>query len=84
MANEEHLAILKQGVEVWNQWREQHLQIVPDLRDAVSLCQSRNRYQVCRIYLHLSEQWGVSSRRGNSHVALPSTIYSCSWHLLWQ
>jgi uncharacterized protein YjbI with pentapeptide repeats len=22
MANEEHLAILKQGVEVWNEWRK--------------------------------------------------------------
>jgi hypothetical protein len=24
MANEEQLAILKQGVDVWNQWREEN------------------------------------------------------------
>jgi uncharacterized protein YjbI with pentapeptide repeats len=24
MANSEHLAILKQGVEVWNKWREEN------------------------------------------------------------
>ncbi|MFM7407879.1 MAG: pentapeptide repeat-containing protein [Cuspidothrix sp.] len=34
MANEEHLAILKQGVEVWNQWRGNNLHIIPDLRYA--------------------------------------------------
>lgn len=34
MANDEHLKILKQGVEVWNQWREKHPEIVPDLSDA--------------------------------------------------
>ena len=32
MANPEHLAILKQGVEVWNRWREEHPEIQPDLR----------------------------------------------------
>ena len=31
MANEEHLNQLKQGVEVWNQWREENSEIVPDL-----------------------------------------------------
>jgi uncharacterized protein YjbI with pentapeptide repeats len=31
MANKEHLAILRQGVEVWNEWRERHSDIVPDL-----------------------------------------------------
>ena len=31
MANEEHLAILKQGVEVWNQWRKENSDVEPDL-----------------------------------------------------
>jgi TIR domain/Pentapeptide repeats (8 copies) len=34
MANEEHLARLKQGVEAWNQWREANPDIKPDLIDA--------------------------------------------------
>lgn len=34
MANPEHLAILKQGVEVWNKWREDNEGIIPDLREA--------------------------------------------------
>jgi uncharacterized protein YjbI with pentapeptide repeats len=34
MANEEHLKILKQGVEAWNKWREVNLDIVPDLSRA--------------------------------------------------
>ncbi len=34
MADEEHLAILKQGVDVWNKWREKHLTIKPNLVDA--------------------------------------------------
>jgi hypothetical protein len=27
MANEEHLAQLKQGVEAWNAWREKHPEV---------------------------------------------------------
>jgi hypothetical protein len=34
MANPEHLAILKQGVEAWNRWRLEHVDIRPDLTDA--------------------------------------------------
>ena len=34
MANQEHLNILKQGVEAWNQWRKEHPDIRADLRDA--------------------------------------------------
>ncbi|SRR6266487_457885 len=32
MANQEHLGILKQGVEVWNKWRQEHPEIRPNLR----------------------------------------------------
>jgi hypothetical protein len=31
MANQEHLDILKQGVEVWNEWRREYPSIEPDL-----------------------------------------------------
>lgn len=34
MANEEHLAILKQGVDTWNSWRKQHPAIEPELTGA--------------------------------------------------
>jgi TIR domain/Pentapeptide repeats (8 copies) len=33
MANEEHLAQLRQGVTNWNAWREKHPEILPDLSD---------------------------------------------------
>ncbi|MDB9534757.1 pentapeptide repeat-containing protein, partial [Dolichospermum planctonicum CS-1226] len=31
MANPKHLAILKQGKEVWNKWRDENPDIIPDL-----------------------------------------------------
>ncbi len=31
MANKEHLALLNQGVEVWNKWRDENPEIIPDL-----------------------------------------------------
>ena len=34
MANEEHLGILRQGSQLWNQWRREHSEIRPDLVSA--------------------------------------------------
>ena len=34
MADEKHLAILMQGVEAWNKWRDENLDIPPDLSGA--------------------------------------------------
>ena len=34
MANQEHLDILKQGVAVWNGWRQEHPDIEPDLSES--------------------------------------------------
>jgi hypothetical protein len=33
MADEEHLKLLKQGVEVWNRWRKENPEIQPDLSE---------------------------------------------------
>ena len=33
MANQEHIDLLMQGVEVWNKWREEHPEMQPDLRE---------------------------------------------------
>jgi hypothetical protein len=34
MANEKHVALLWQGIEGWNAWRDKHPYIEPDLREA--------------------------------------------------
>jgi uncharacterized protein YjbI with pentapeptide repeats len=34
MANPDHLAVLKKGVDAWNEWRKEHPEIRPDLRRA--------------------------------------------------
>ena len=34
MADQQHLAVLKQGVAAWNTWRRQHPEILPDLSEA--------------------------------------------------
>ena len=34
MANDEHVALLKQGVDAWNKWREANPDILLDLRRA--------------------------------------------------
>jgi hypothetical protein len=39
MANDEHVAILKKGVDAWNVWRDEHRNIRPDLREA-DLCEA--------------------------------------------
>ena len=34
MANDEHVALLKQGVAAWNAWRDENPDIRPDLSGA--------------------------------------------------
>lgn len=33
MANQSHREMLRMGVEAWNQWRKDHPDIIPDLRN---------------------------------------------------
>jgi hypothetical protein len=34
MANDEHVALLKKGVEAWNAWRDENAKLRPDLSKA--------------------------------------------------
>jgi hypothetical protein len=34
MADQQHLAVLEQGVTAWNEWRRQHPELSPDLSGA--------------------------------------------------
>src|ERR671937_605312 len=34
MANDEHVALLKKGVDAWNAWRRKRPDIIPDLMEA--------------------------------------------------
>ncbi len=43
MANKKHLAILKQGVVAWNEWRENHPEIKVDLLRTYLLYHSLRR-----------------------------------------
>jgi len=55
MANPEHLEILKQGVEVWNEWRRANSDIRPDLFDA---------------HIYINNLSGVDLRKANLYCAV--------------
>lgn len=60
MANEEHLKILKQGVEVWNQWRKEYPDVKPDL----------SKVDLSKADLHGVHLNEVNLREANLHEAI--------------
>jgi hypothetical protein len=52
MANKEHLEILKQGVKVWNQWRKDNPDIMPNLIGANLSGYDLSRYDLSRADLY--------------------------------
>jgi TIR domain/Pentapeptide repeats (8 copies) len=52
MADPEHLAIIKQGVEVWNRWRAEHPEIQPNLWQANLRGNSRTGPDLSEINFH--------------------------------
>jgi uncharacterized protein YjbI with pentapeptide repeats len=75
MANNEHLDILNQGVEIWNKWREDNPQIKPDLSSAnltgfdFVLPKGITENLTFNFPLHIAPNWidikGVNLRRAN-------------------
>jgi uncharacterized protein YjbI with pentapeptide repeats len=62
MANPEHLAILKQGVEVWNKWRVKNSILYPDLSRG-----DLRKYNLSRINL-----WGANLKKADLQNAILS------------
>jgi TIR domain/Pentapeptide repeats (8 copies) len=52
LANQEHLDILKQGVEAWNEWRQQHPMILPELAKADLYEANLSGANLTQAYLH--------------------------------
>src|SRR6266404_5247499 len=48
MADEAHLAVLKQGADVWNRWRAAHPDIRPDLSNAILRGLDLVKVDLCR------------------------------------
>jgi hypothetical protein len=60
MADEEHVDVLKQGWEVWNKWREENFDIVPDLRRADLRGAILNRAILANADLTGANLWGAN------------------------
>lgn len=69
MASEEHLALLKQGVEVWNRWREEHSEILPDLSEANLLLANLHGANLCKTELSFARLRSAKLRGANLQEA---------------
>lgn len=69
MANEEQLSILKQGVEVWNKWREENADVKVDLSRVDLKKAQLARVNLRKADLSYSVLFGANLNRANLHVA---------------
>ena len=67
MANEEHLKIIKQGVNAWNQWRERNPDIIPDLSKADLRGARFSKINLNRVILVGAEDVHVQLKLGDLH-----------------
>lgn len=65
MANPEHLAILKQGGEVWNGWRNKNQDVTPDLSGANLKDAVLKEANLSGVVLFLSDLSGANLTRAN-------------------
>jgi len=72
MANPEHLAILRQGVEVWNQWREENPDIQPDFMEAELFNEDLRGADLSKARMFKAILPGVNLSKANLHGAFLS------------
>src|SRR6266567_3699385 len=80
MANQQHLDILKQGVEAWNQWRNEHADVQPDLSRA-----NLSRANLSGAHFWLADLSGANLSRldlsTTNHKFVPSGMTGSSWNV---
>jgi|GEM_PF-299795 uncharacterized protein YjbI with pentapeptide repeats len=70
VANDEHLSILKQGVETWNDWRRKNPHIIPNLRE-VDLCDANlSRINFFSAYLYGARLFDANLANANLYHAV--------------
>jgi hypothetical protein len=72
MANEEHLNILKQGVEAWNRWREENPTVWPDLSKTDLRRTNLSGANLSRANLGGANLFGADLRQAGLHWAVLS------------
>jgi uncharacterized protein YjbI with pentapeptide repeats len=81
MANPDHLQILQQGIEVWNQWRDQHTHIVPALSEATLTGADLSGAFLFRASLsgaNLSEVWLFETVFGDTNFTAVRGLETCN------
>ena len=74
MANQEHLDILMQGVDVWNKWRQEHPNMQPDLSESVLIRTdlrgvNLRRVNMCRVDLRHAYLYAADLTEANLMAA---------------
>jgi uncharacterized protein YjbI with pentapeptide repeats len=70
MANAEHLSILAQGVDAWNEWRRQNIIVLPDLTGANLISLKLHRIDLSRTDLSRADLTSSFLSRANLYKAV--------------
>jgi len=65
MANQEHLDILEHGVKIWNQWREEHPEFKPDLKEASLIEKNLKKINLTKADLQKANLRGADLTKAN-------------------
>jgi uncharacterized protein YjbI with pentapeptide repeats len=83
MANNEHLAQLKQGVGHWNQWRQENPRTVPDLSEANLFAEDLIEADLSRANLRGADLGGTYLSGANLVKADLSEAHLYGANLVW-
>ena len=69
MADASHLAKLREGIDAWNRWREEHPDVKPDLRDANLSQTDLSNADLSHVNLHHADLFSANLFRADLVIA---------------